>query len=31
MFLEISKEVGDISGRKLVLLDVRNENFISQE
>lgn len=31
MFLEVSKNVGDISGRKMVLLDVRNENYISQE
>ena len=31
MFLEISKDVGDISGRKWVLLEVKNENFISQE
>lgn len=31
LFLELSKEVGDISGRKYVLLDVKNENFISQK
>jgi hypothetical protein len=31
MFLEISKDVGDISGRKYVLLDVKNENYISQK
>ena len=31
MFLEIAKDVGDISSRKFVLLDVRNENYISQE
>lgn len=31
MFLEISKGVGDVSNRKYVLLDVRNENYISQE
>ena len=31
MFLEISKDVGDISGRKMVLMDVSNENYISQE
>ena len=30
MFLEISKGVGDVSGRKYVLLDVRNENYVSQ-
>lgn len=30
MFLEIDKDVGDISGRKMVLLNVRNENYISQ-
>ena len=31
MFLEISKDVSDISSRKYVLLNVKNENFISQE
>ena len=31
MFLEVSKGVGDISNRKYVLLDVRNENYISKE
>lgn len=31
MFLEISKDVGDISGRKYVLLDVKNENYVSQK
>ena len=31
MFLEIAKDVGDISGRKFVLLSVSNENYISQE
>lgn len=30
MFLEVSKDVGDISKRKMVLLEVKNENFISQ-
>lgn len=31
MFMELSKEVGDVSNRKLVLLEVKNENFISQK
>lgn len=30
MFLEINKGVGDISNRKYVLMEVSNENFISQ-
>ena len=31
MFLEVSKDVGDISNRKYVLLDVSNKNYISHE
>lgn len=31
MFLEISKNVGDFTDRKYVLLEVRNENYISQK
>lgn len=31
MFLEVTKGVGDISNRKLVLLEVKNENYISQK
>lgn len=31
MFLEITKGVGDISSRKYVMLEVSNENYISQE
>lgn len=31
MFLELSKNMGDITNRKYVLLDVRHENYISQK
>lgn len=31
MFLEVTKGVGDISSRKYVMLEVSNENYISQE
>ena len=30
LFLEIDKGAGDISSRKMVLLDVRNQNYVSQ-
>lgn len=31
MFLEINKDVGDISKKKFVILQVKEENFISHE
>lgn len=31
MFLEISRNTGDFTDRKYVLLDVRHENYISQK
>ena len=30
LFLELSRGVNQISGRKYVILEVKNENFISQ-
>lgn len=30
MFLEMSKDVHAVTSRKMVLLEVKNENFISQ-
>lgn len=31
MFLELSKNIGDVSNKKYVVLKVSNENYISQK